>query len=32
MENIPVFKFEDLKLYQKALDFVDLAYEVCKSF
>jgi four helix bundle protein len=32
MENKPVFKFEDLMVYQKALDFVDLAYEVSKSF
>jgi len=26
------FKFEDLKVYQKALDFVDLAYNVCDKF
>ncbi|WP_298340452.1 four helix bundle protein [uncultured Algibacter sp.] len=26
------FKFEDLKVYEKALDFVDLAYEISKSF
>ncbi|MET2986640.1 four helix bundle protein [Aureibaculum conchae] len=26
------FKFEDLKVYQKALDFVDLAYETCNEF
>ena len=32
MENKPVFKFENLMVYQKALDFVDLAYEVSKSF
>ena len=32
MENIPVFKFEDLKVYQKALDFVDIAYEVSQNF
>jgi four helix bundle protein len=26
------FKFEDLKVYAKALDFIDLVYETCKSF
>lgn len=26
------FEFEDLKVYEKALDFVDLAYEISKSF
>lgn len=26
------FKFEDLKVYQKTLDFVDLVYHVCKDF
>jgi four helix bundle protein len=26
------FKFEDLKVYEKALDFVDLAYKISKSF
>ena len=26
------FKFEDLQVYQKALDFVDLVYETTKSF
>ena len=26
------FKFEDLKVYQKGLDFVDLAYSVCNDF
>ena len=26
------FKFEDLKVYEKALDFVDLAYEISKNF
>lgn len=31
MEN-PKFKFEDLKVYQKALDFVDEVYQVTKSF
>lgn len=32
MEEIPIFKFEDLIVYQKALDFVDLAYEVSNDF
>ena len=27
-----VFKFEELKVYQKALDFVDQVYEVTKEF
>lgn len=26
------FKFEDLQVYQKALDFVDLAYEISTQF
>ncbi|MCK7589618.1 four helix bundle protein [Subsaxibacter sp. CAU 1640] len=26
------FKFEDLKVYNKALDFVDLTYRVCENF
>ncbi|MBS9464073.1 four helix bundle protein [Flagellimonas sp. 389] len=26
------FSFEDLKVYQKALDFVDDVYELCKKF
>ncbi|AXP80434.1 hypothetical protein CJ739_1345 [Mariniflexile rhizosphaerae] len=26
------FKFEDLKVYTKALNFVDLAYKTYKSF
>lgn len=26
------FKFEDLKVYAKALNFVDLAYKTYKSF
>ena len=26
------FKFEDLKVYNKALDFVDLVYITCESF
>ncbi len=26
------FKFEDLKVYQKALDFVDLTYKTVESF
>lgn len=26
------FKFEDLKVYQKALDFVDFAYDVSDKF
>ncbi|RKE98951.1 four helix bundle protein [Ichthyenterobacterium magnum] len=26
------FKFEDLKVYNKALDFVDLAYKTCDNF
>ncbi len=32
MEELPKFKFEDLQVYQKSLDFVDLAYEVSKKF
>ena len=28
----PHFKFEDLKIYQKALDFVDVVYDLTKSF
>ena len=32
MEDQPKFKFEDLQVYQKSLDFVDLAYEVSKKF
>lgn len=31
MEN-PKFKFEDLKVYQKSLDFVDEVYAVTKKF
>ena len=31
MEN-PKFKFEDLIVYQKALDFVDYVYCVTKKF
>lgn len=31
MEN-PKFKFEDLKVYQKSLDFVDDVYAVKKKF
>ena len=26
------FKFEDLKVYQKALDLVDLVYKTCNEF
>jgi len=26
------FKFEDLKVYQKALDFVDVVYKICNNF
>ena len=26
------FKFEDLKVYQKAIEFVDLIYLTCESF
>jgi four helix bundle protein len=26
------FKFEDLQVYQKALDFVDLSYKTVKKF
>ena len=26
------FKFEDLKVYQKSLDFVDLVYNTCNDF
>ena len=32
MEDLPKFNFEDLQVYQKALDFVDQAYEVSKKF
>lgn len=32
MEDLPKFRFEDLQVYQKALDFVDQAYEVSKKF
>ncbi|WP_066219267.1 four helix bundle protein [Formosa haliotis] len=28
----PYFKFEDLQVYQKALDFVDAVYVVTKTF
>ncbi|MCM4161743.1 four helix bundle protein [Antarcticibacterium flavum] len=28
----PVFNFENLQVYQKSLDFVDLAYEVSRQF
>lgn len=31
MENIK-FKFEDLKVYQKAIDFIDITYVVCRKF
>ena len=31
MENSK-FKLEELKVYQKALDFIDLAYVVCEGF
>lgn len=31
MEN-PSFKFEDLKVYQKALDYVDEVYDLTKKF
>lgn len=31
MEN-PKFKFEELTVYQKALDFVDVVYAVTKEF
>lgn len=31
MEDIK-FKFEDLQVYQKALDFVDIAYNITKKF
>ena len=30
--NEPHFKFEDLKVYQKALDFVDVVYDLTKTF
>lgn len=32
MEEEIKFSFENLKVYQKSLDFVDLAYDVAKSF
>jgi four helix bundle protein len=32
MEELPKFRFEDLQVYQKSLDFVDLAYGVSKKF
>ena len=33
MENKePHFNFEDLKVYQKALDFVDVVYDITKTF
>lgn len=28
----PSFSFEDLKIYQKALDFTDDVYAICKEF
>lgn len=28
----PIFKFEELKIYQKSLDFVDDAYAITKKF
>ncbi len=28
----PKFKFEDLKVYQKSLDFVDDVYSIVKKF
>jgi four helix bundle protein len=31
MDNIR-FSFEDLNVYQKALDFIDNAYDICKRF
>ena len=31
MKNVR-FKFEDLKVYQKAIDFVDYVYDVTKKF
>jgi four helix bundle protein len=31
MEN-PIFKFEELKVYQKSLDFVDDVYSITKKF
>ncbi len=31
MEEVK-FRFEDLKVYQKALDFVDCVYDICDSF
>jgi four helix bundle protein len=30
--NSPKFKFEDLKVYHKALDFVDDVYRITKKF
>ncbi|AWX44738.1 hypothetical protein HME9304_01741 [Flagellimonas maritima] len=30
--NSAHFSFEDLKVYQKSLDFVDDVYELCKEF
>ncbi|MDR9458276.1 MAG: four helix bundle protein [Salegentibacter sp.] len=32
MESEPVFKFEELQVYQKALDFVDRAYVLARKF
>ena len=32
MESEPVFKFEELQVYQKALDFVDCAYTMADKF
>ena len=32
MEELPKFKFEDLQVYQKSLDFVDLAYDISRKF
>lgn len=26
------FAFEDLKVYQKSLDFIDLVYDICETF
>jgi len=26
------FRFEDLKVYEKALDFIDLTYKICEKF
>ncbi|WP_298544036.1 four helix bundle protein [uncultured Aquimarina sp.] len=31
MEDVK-FNFEDLTVYQKALDFVDMVYDTCEKF